>query len=132
MSIDQLESMSIPIHLNLTDDISFEHMKYFLKYAPNLKDLSLSSNQYYLLNAKKWQSLIESRCMKLIKFQLRCVGYDDDIQYERISKHLENICDKKSFWIKRNTVVSSESFAEDDFSYIMIQFNTKSKLFVLY
>jgi Fe-S-cluster containining protein len=141
MSIDQLEAMSIPIpffpkciqiHLYLTDHIYFEHIQYLLKHAPNLKDLCLSSDQYYLLNAKKWQSLITSRCMKLIKFQLRCRGYDDDTQYERISKHFENICRKKSFWIKRNTVVSSESFGDEDFYYITIQFNTKRKLIVLY
>ena len=139
ISNQQLQNMSKPVpllpkcvqmHLNLVDHINFEHIEYLLKHTPNLKDLFLWSNRYHLLNANKWESLLSLQCPKWIKFELRCVGYDDDNNYERISKHFEKIYVKKPFWLERNTILYYEAFSDDDYYHTVIKFNIKKVNFI--
>jgi hypothetical protein len=133
-SNEQLENMTISIpllskcvqmHLNLADHIYFEHIEYLLKYTPNLKDLSLWSWQYHLLDENKWKLLLSIQYPQLIKFELGCTGYDDDDDFEKISKKFEKKCLRKTFWIERNTVVSYQAFSDNDFHDIIIRFNIK-------
>ncbi len=133
-SNEQLRNMTISIpllfkcvqmHLNLADHIHFEHIEYLLKYTPNLKDLSLWSWQYHLLDEKKWRLLLSIQYPQLIKFQLGCTGYDNDDYFEKISKKFEKKCSRKPFWIERNTVVSYQGLSDDDCYDIIIRFNIK-------
>lgn len=123
----------IQMNLNVGDYVYFKHIVFLLKNTPNLKDLSLKIYYYYLLDGKEWETILSSQCPKLIKFNLRCVGYDDDTDYAQTAEDFNKRCNKNSFWLERNTVYSEEAFGnEPDHYHVVIQFNIKKVCFPLY
>ncbi|CAF0927527.1 unnamed protein product [Adineta steineri] len=111
------------LDLVLSVDITFEHIEYILKHTPNLKRLILSCYWFPLLDAKKWELLLSTQCPSLVEFELGCNGDDDDNAYEKAGRVFDKRCKTRTFWKKRNAIVITTAYAEDDYYYTTVVFN---------
>ncbi|CAF1452291.1 unnamed protein product [Adineta steineri] len=119
------------LDLSVPADMTFEHIEYILKHTPNLKKLIIT-NDWHLLDAKKWESLLSVRCLRLLEFELTCNGADNDTDYEEAGYDFEAECKMTTFWMERNSVVMHESYGEDDFYFTIVKFHIGKTIDELY
>ncbi|UJR07280.1 hypothetical protein I4U23_011568 [Adineta vaga] len=109
----------IHLHLRLSPQMSFKHIKYILRQTPHLRYLVLFG-QKYLLKAKRWENLLSLYCPYLVKFKFICANfiYDEDYRcdFNRLIDNFEEQSETP-YWMERNFTTSyfKLPFSEDDY-----------------